>query len=225
SSDKPSEPGIPHGNPDSDSGAAAKCPGTGTSHRLVQLLATTAEQQLRHHHQHHHHHHHHHNEVVVGDPSKDPLGMSTGNNNNPGNNGPGCPSAHSSLTERHKILHRLLQEGSPSDATTTTATTTAVTPTEQEKKENPVGNSVGNSVGNITEGEKKKESKDHQLLRYLLHKDEKEAAAATGMGLEDVKVKAEKGEAPEAPAPPCPGSGVPKIPAPGEEVKMEAQGQ
>nr|1FM6_B Chain B, STEROID RECEPTOR COACTIVATOR [synthetic construct]1FM6_E Chain E, STEROID RECEPTOR COACTIVATOR [synthetic construct]1FM6_V Chain V, STEROID RECEPTOR COACTIVATOR [synthetic construct]1FM6_Y Chain Y, STEROID RECEPTOR COACTIVATOR [synthetic construct]1FM9_B Chain B, STEROID RECEPTOR COACTIVATOR [synthetic construct]1FM9_E Chain E, STEROID RECEPTOR COACTIVATOR [synthetic construct]1K74_B Chain B, steroid receptor coactivator [synthetic construct]1K74_E Chain E, steroid receptor coact len=25
-----------------------------------------------------------------------------------------CPSSHSSLTERHKILHRLLQEGSPS---------------------------------------------------------------------------------------------------------------
>ncbi|NXM63023.1 NCOA1 protein, partial [Illadopsis cleaveri] len=189
SSDKPSEPGIPHGS----DGDGAKCP-TGTSHRLVQLLASTAEQQLRHH-QHHQHH------AEAGDPGKDPLGISSGNP-------PACPSAHSSLTERHKILHRLLQEGSPSD----------ITALEQDKKENPGGNPGGNAA----EAEKKKESKDHQLLRYLLDKDEKEAG--TGLSLDDVKVKAEKGEATEAPpCPAAPGS-VPKIPA-GEEVKMEAQGQ
>ncbi|NXD31847.1 NCOA1 protein, partial [Spelaeornis formosus] len=168
--EKTPEPGITHGSDGSDAKA--------TSQRLVQLLASTAEQQLRHH----------------GDTeSKDSLGI-------PGNSGgiPACPSSHSSLTERHKILHRLLQEGSPSDIP------------EQERKDSS-GN-VGN-VGN--EAEKKKESKDHQLLRYLLDKEEKEPGA---LGLDDIKVKVEKGEAAE----PCPG--IPKIP-PGDEVKVEAQGQ
>ncbi|NWT77352.1 NCOA1 protein, partial [Prunella himalayana] len=192
---KTPEPGIPDG-------ADGKCP-QGTSHRLVQLLASTAEQQLRHH----------------GDAdaaSKDSLACA----GVPGSAGPApaCPSSHSSLTERHKILHRLLQEGSPSDIPALAG--------EQEKKENPSsGNSIGNSVvgnsvvGNsgAAEAEKKKESKDHQLLRYLLDKDEKESAAPAALSLEDVKVKVEKGEAAEA----CP-AGVPKIP---DEVKMEAPGQ
>ncbi|XP_039578154.1 nuclear receptor coactivator 1-like, partial [Passer montanus] len=43
--EKPPEPGTPHGP---EAGDAGKCP-QGTSHRLVQLLASTAEQQLRHH--------------------------------------------------------------------------------------------------------------------------------------------------------------------------------
>ncbi|NXQ62859.1 NCOA1 protein, partial [Anthoscopus minutus] len=153
-----------------------KCP-QGTSQRLVQLLASTAEQQLRH----------------RGDPeSKDSLGTL-------GNCGsaPPCPSSHSSLTERHKILHRLLQEGSPTDLGSL-----------EEKKEN-LGN-FGNAEG---AGERKKESKDHQLLRYLLDKDEKEAAT------DDVKVKLEKGEGAE----PCPAA-IPKIPG-GEDGKGEAQGQ
>lgn len=181
-------PGIPHGSDGAD--GAAKCP-QATSQKLVQLLATTAEQQLRHHH-----------EV---ENSKDSLGMA-------GNSGgiSTCPSSHSSLTERHKILHRLLQEGSPSDIT-------ALVTQEQEKKENP-GNNSGNS-GGVSEAEKKKESKDHQLLRYLLDKDEKEAAAP-GLSLEDVKVKVEKVE---EPCPTAPGT-IPKGPV-GEEVKMEAQGQ
>ncbi|NXE71163.1 NCOA1 protein, partial [Calcarius ornatus] len=194
--DKPSEPGIPHGSEGGDS--TGKCP-QGTSHRLVQLLASTAEQQLRHH------------AEAADAVSKDSLACAAV----PGNPAPAaaaapCPSSHSSLTERHKILHRLLQEGSPSDV-----------PNEQDKKENPGGNSGGNSGGN--EAEKKKESKDHQLLRYLLDKDEKEAAAAApGLSLDDVKVKVEKGEAAEAcPAPPA---AIPKIPA-GDEVKMEAPGQ
>ncbi|NWH91290.1 NCOA1 protein, partial [Aegithalos caudatus] len=184
--DKSSEGGIPPGSEIPDS----KCP-SGTSQRLVQLLASTAEQQLR-----------QHAENGGADVPKDPLGMT-------GNAAPApCPSAHSSLTERHKILHRLLQEGSPTD-------------TEQEKKENAAGNAAG-TVGDGG-GEKKKESKDHQLLRYLLDKDEKEAGTAPGLSLDDVKVKAEKGEAPEVP-PPCavPAGNVPKIP---EEVKVEGQGQ
>ncbi|XP_063009462.1 nuclear receptor coactivator 1-like [Melospiza melodia melodia] len=217
--DKASEPGIPHGSEggggggDGSATSSGKCP-QGTSHRLVQLLASTAEQQLRHHHD-------------ADTSSKDSLACAgIAGSSAPA---PPCPSSHSSLTERHKILHRLLQEGSPSDAA------------EPDKKENcGVGNSgvgscgVGNSgVGScgggscgMAEAEKKKESKDHQLLRYLLDKDEKEAgaaaAAAPGISLDDVKVKVEKGEAAEAcPAPPA---GVAKIPA-GDEVKMEAPGQ
>ncbi|NWZ36648.1 NCOA1 protein, partial [Brachypodius atriceps] len=173
-SDKSSEPGIPHG---SDADSTPKCP-TGTSHRLVQLLASTAEQQLRQH------------AENAADP-KDSLGI-VGNSGAPPPPPP-CPSAHSSLTERHKILHRLLQEGSPSD----------ITALEQEKKESSAGNPGGNCPG--MDGDKKKDSKDHQLLRYLLDKDEKEAGAAPGISLDDVKVKAEKGEAAsEAAPPPCP---------------------
>ncbi|NXM19072.1 NCOA1 protein, partial [Ploceus nigricollis] len=191
--EKTPEPGIPHASEGGD--GAGKCP-QGTSHRLVQLLASTAEQQLRHH-------------ADADTSSKDSLACA----GIPGNSGPApaCPSSHSSLTERHKILHRLLQEGSPSDI--------SALATEQEKKENS-GNS-GNS--GAAEAEKKKESKDHQLLRYLLDKDEKEPGAAPALSLDDVKVKVEKGEAAE-PCPAAPAAAVPKIPA-GDEVKMEAQGQ
>ncbi|NWS36865.1 NCOA1 protein, partial [Polioptila caerulea] len=168
-------------------GEPAKCP-QATSHRLVQLLASTAEQQLR-----------HHAEAEAG--SKDSLATAAVPPVVPV---PPCPSSHSSLTERHKILHRLLQEGSPSDVPALAA--------EQDKKE---------SAGEAPE--KKKDSKDHQLLRYLLDKDEKELAAAAPpapapLSLDDVKVKVEKAEAPE----PCPA--LPKA-APGDEVKLEAQGQ
>ncbi|NWR04667.1 NCOA1 protein, partial [Paradoxornis webbianus] len=194
--EKPPEPGIPHGS-DGGGGDGAKCP-SGTSHRLVQLLASTAEQQLRHHHHQHQHQHHQHHHQHGAEEAKDPLGMPAGNAT-PAPPPPPCPSAHSSLTERHKILHRLLQEGSPSDAGALE---------HEGRKENPGGSAA--------EAEKKKESKDHQLLRYLLDKDEKEAAP--GLSLDDVKVKAEKGEAAEAA--PGPAGGAAKAPA-GEEVKVE----
>ncbi|NWS82622.1 NCOA1 protein, partial [Toxostoma redivivum] len=188
---------IPHGSEGSD----GKCP-QATSQRLVQLLASTAEQQLRHH-------------ADADTSSKDSLACA-GIPGNSGNSGNSCPSSHSSLTERHKILHRLLQEGSPSD----------VPGLEQDKKENCGGNCGGNSSGNSGgngggEGEKKKEGKDHQLLRYLLDKDEKEAGSAgtagagAGLSLDDVKVKVEKGEGAEA---------APKIPD-GNDGKGEAPGQ
>ncbi|XP_016152527.1 PREDICTED: LOW QUALITY PROTEIN: nuclear receptor coactivator 1-like, partial [Ficedula albicollis] len=185
----PENPGIPHG---STEGSDAKCP-QATSHRLVQLLASTAEQQLRHH-------------ADADTSSKDSLACAGIAGNSAGNS---CPSSHSSLTERHKILHRLLQEGSPSDVP-------GLAP-EQDKKENPGGNSSAGAA----EAEKKKESKDHQLLRYLLDKDEKEAAAAPALSLDDVKVKVEKGEAAE----PCPAAPAAHKMAAGEEGKMEAQGQ
>ncbi|NXH34106.1 NCOA1 protein, partial [Myiagra hebetior] len=188
---KTPEPGIPHGS-DGD----AKCP-QATSHKLVQLLANTAEQQLRH--------------ADADTSSKDSLACAgTGN---PA--GSSCPASHSSLTERHKILHRLLQEGSPSDITTLAM--------EHEKKENPAGNCTAAAAeGAKMEAEKKKEAKDHQLLRYLLDKDEKELGAAPALSLEDVKVKVEKTEPMEpCPAAPAP---LPKAPA-GDEVKLETQGQ
>ncbi|NWZ99692.1 NCOA1 protein, partial [Nesospiza acunhae] len=199
--DKTPEPGIPHGSEAGGDGGGGKCP-QGTSHRLVQLLASTAEQQLRHH-------------ADADTSSKDSLACAA----IPGSSlpaAPSCPSSHSSLTERHKILHRLLQEGSPSDMPGLAA--------EQDKKENSGGggNSGGGSAA-AAEADKKKESKDHQLLRYLLDKDEKEpAAAAPGLSLDDVKVKVEKGEAAEA----CPAApaALPKIPA-ADEVKVEAPGQ
>ncbi|NXR29319.1 NCOA1 protein, partial [Cinclus mexicanus] len=198
--EKTPEPGIPHGSDGSDS----KCP-QATSHRLVQLLASTAEQQLRHH-------------ADADTSSKDSLACAGIAGNSAGNSaGSSCPSSHSSLTERHKILHRLLQEGSPTDVPGLAA--------EQEKKENPPGGNCGGNCGGAhpgtPEAEKKKESKDHQLLRYLLDKDEKELGTPA-LSLDDVKVKVEKGEAME----PCPAApaAIPKIPA-GDEVKMEAQGQ
>ncbi|NWW09096.1 NCOA1 protein, partial [Oreocharis arfaki] len=187
----PPEPGIPHGS-DGD----GKCPQS-TSHKLVQLLASTAEQQLRH--------------ADADTSSKDSLACAgTGAASSSGSSS--CPSSHSSLTERHKILHRLLQEGSPSDLTALAM--------EHEKKESPAGScGAAPADGVKTEAEKKKEAKDHQLLRYLLDKDEKEPAAAPALSLEDVKVKAEKAEpCPAAPAP------LPKAPA-ADEVKLETQGQ
>ncbi|NXB99621.1 NCOA1 protein, partial [Orthonyx spaldingii] len=191
---KTPEPGMPHGS-DGD----AKCP-QASSHKLVQLLASTAEQQLRH--------------ADADTSSKDSLACAgTGAGNAAGNS---CPSSHSSLTERHKILHRLLQEGSPSDITSLAM--------EHEKKESGAGN-AGAAPGphpGTPEAEKKKEAKDHQLLRYLLDKDEKELGAAPALSLDDVKVKVEKAEPMEpCPAAPAP---LPKGPA-GDDVKMEAQGQ
>ncbi|KAF4805313.1 nuclear receptor coactivator 1 [Turdus rufiventris] len=190
--EKAPEPGLAHGA----DGSEAKCP-QATSHRLVQLLASTAEQQLRHH-------------ADADTSSKDALACA-GIAGNPAGNS--CPSSHSSLTERHKILHRLLQEGSPSDVP-------GLAP-EQDKKENPGGNAGGNAGAHpgTPETEKKKESKDHQLLRYLLDKDEKELGAAPALSLDDVKVKVEKGEAAE----PCPAPSA-KGPA-GDEAKAEPQGQ
>ncbi|XP_074144467.1 nuclear receptor coactivator 1 isoform X5 [Sminthopsis crassicaudata] len=178
-----------------------------TSHKLVQLLATTAEQQLRH--------------TDADTSGKDALscsGTSTSTANNSSSSGNTCPSSHSSLTERHKILHRLLQEGSPSDITTLSV--------EHDKKDNG-SSSVSNQVpGNSNiklelEASKKKESKDHQLLRYLLDKDEKDLRAAPTLSLDDVKVKVEKKEQMD----PCNTTPTPLTkPAP-EEIKLESQNQ
>ncbi|XP_061317087.1 nuclear receptor coactivator 1 isoform X5 [Pezoporus flaviventris] len=183
-----------------------------TSHKLVQLLATTAEQQLRH--------------ADADTSCKDSLvcagtGATLASSNPPSST---CPSSHSSLTERHKILHRLLQEGSPSDLTSLAM--------EHEKKESTSNPTTTPTAHNQLPGNpdiklepdtlKKKDVKDHQLLRYLLDKDEKELAAAPALSLDDVKVKVEKTEQME----PCNTAPVPLAKPPAaEEVKLETQGQ
>ncbi|CAI9579998.1 unnamed protein product [Staurois parvus] len=145
-----------------------------SSQKLVQLLATTAESKLR-----------------DGDPTfRDPLTCPVVSNSSCGSSTTGtCPSSHSSLTERHKILHRLLQEGSPSDINTLSI--------DHDKKCSGSNNSqTQGSASDIKMepySEKKKDSKD-QLLRNLLDKDEKEVKPPPALSLDDVKVKVEKTE-------------------------------
>ncbi|NXK79410.1 NCOA1 protein, partial [Amazona guildingii] len=207
---KPLDSGMLHTG-DRLSEGDSKC-SQATSHKLVQLLATTAEQQLRH--------------ADADTSCKDSLvcagtGASLASSNPPSST---CPSSHSSLTERHKILHRLLQEGSPSDLTSLAM--------EHEKKESTSNPTTTPAAHNQLPGNpdiklepdtlKKKDVKDHQLLRYLLDKDEKELAAAPALSLDDVKVKVEKTEQME----PCNTAPVPLAKPPAaEEVKLETQGQ
>lgn len=203
---KPLDSGLLHNNDRLSDGDSKY---SQTSHKLVQLLTTTAEQQLRH--------------ADIDTSCKDVLsctGTSGSASTNP--SGGTCPSSHSSLTERHKILHRLLQEGSPSDITTLSV--------EPEKKDSAstsaAGPVPGQAPGNTSiklelDASKKKESKDHQLLRYLLDKDEKDLRSTPNLSLDDVKVKVEKKEQMD----PCNTNPTPMTkPAP-EEVKLEAQSQ
>ncbi|XP_049981790.1 nuclear receptor coactivator 1 isoform X2 [Alexandromys fortis] len=202
---KPLDSGLMHNNDRLSDGDSKY---SQTSHKLVQLLTTTAEQQLRH--------------ADIDTSCKDVLsctGTSSSASTNP--SGGTCPSSHSSLTERHKILHRLLQEGSPSDITTLSV--------EPEKKDSASTSAVsvpGQAPGNASiklelDASKKKESKDHQLLRYLLDKDEKDLRSTPNLSLDDVKVKVEKKEQMD----PCNTNPTPMTkPAP-EEVKLESQSQ
>ncbi|XP_028581052.2 nuclear receptor coactivator 1 isoform X1 [Podarcis muralis] len=207
---KPVEPGLLHGGERLSEGDHKGM--QATSHKLVQLLATTAQEQLRH--------------ADVDTSCKEPLSC-TGSSGTPASGNPvgsACPSSHSSLTERHKILHRLLQEGSPSDMGSLAAM-------EQEKKDSGGPGAAAPALQSQAPGApdarleadaaKKKESKDNQLLRYLLDKDEKELASNPTLSLDDVKVK----ENPEQ-LEPCgvAQSLLAKPPAP-EEGKLQPQSQ
>uniref|UniRef100_A0A8C2BPB8 Nuclear receptor coactivator 1 n=1 Tax=Cyprinus carpio TaxID=7962 RepID=A0A8C2BPB8_CYPCA len=91
-----------------------------------------------------------------------------------------CPASHSSLTERHKILHRLLQDSSPADAGKE----------PDIKKESP----TSPNAALVARGHGK-ETQDHQLLRFLLDTDEKDLEdlpPPAVFSLHTVKVKAEK---------------------------------
>nr|XP_033795761.1 nuclear receptor coactivator 1 isoform X2 [Geotrypetes seraphini] len=199
--------GLLHSTDRLSEGDSRNSPAT-PSHKLVQLLATTAEQQLRH--------------ADADTSCRDVLsctGTSHSGSSNLSNNS--CPSSHSSLTERHKILHRLLQEGSPSDISTLSL--------EQDRKDSGTVSASAPSQTPMSTPEikpepetaKKKETKDHQLLRYLLDKDEKELGATPSLSLEDVKVKVEKTEQMD----PCHPTPTPLPKSVQEEVKLECQNQ
>ncbi|KAF7651315.1 hypothetical protein LDENG_00112460 [Lucifuga dentata] len=84
---------------------------------------------------------------------------------------PQCPASHSTLTERHKILHRLLQDSSPSDTSTTTTAEEGINSKEAEIKKDSPASPV------VTTGLSRSSStgpQDHQLLRFLLDTDEKD---------------------------------------------------
>ncbi|XP_069461784.1 nuclear receptor coactivator 1 isoform X2 [Ambystoma mexicanum] len=181
-----------------------KCPQTSSSHRLVKLLATTAEQQLR--------------LADVDTSCRDPLSCTGSSNSTCSNSSSGtCPSSHSSLTERHKILHRLLQEGSPSDISTLSL--------DNDKKDSGSGLAHASSQTSANppnvkleqDTAKKKETKDHQLLRVLLDKEEKELSAGPTLSLDDVKIKVEKTEQIETCLP------APLTKSVQEDVKLETQ--
>uniref|UniRef100_A0A2K6FTY3 Nuclear receptor coactivator 1 n=1 Tax=Propithecus coquereli TaxID=379532 RepID=A0A2K6FTY3_PROCO len=203
---KPLDSGLVHNNDRLSDGDSKY---SQTSHKLVQLLTTTAEQQLRH--------------ADIDASCKDVLSCTgTSNSASANSSGGSCPSSHSSLTERHKILHRLLQEGSPSDITTL-----SVEPDKKDSASTSVsvtGQAQGNSSIKLElDASKKKESKDHQLLRYLLDKDEKDLRSTPNLSLDDVKVKVEKKEQMD----PCNTNPTPMTnpkPAP-EEIKLESQNQ
>ncbi|XP_062979791.1 LOW QUALITY PROTEIN: nuclear receptor coactivator 1 [Elgaria multicarinata webbii] len=206
----PLDSGLLHGG-DRLSEGESKCLQV-TSHKLVQLLASTAQEQLRH--------------TDADTSCKEPLSC-TGASGAPASGNPvgsACPSSHSSLTERHKILHRLLQEGSPSDIGNLSM--------EHDKKDGAPGGAgaaappQGQAPGTVdvrleADAAKKKDSKDHQLLRYLLDNDDKELVSNPTLSLEDVKVK----ESTEH-LDPC--SAAPALltkPSAQEEAKLQPQGQ
>ncbi|XP_030776773.1 nuclear receptor coactivator 1 isoform X1 [Rhinopithecus roxellana] len=204
SDSKPLDSGLLHNNDRLSDGDSKY---SQTSHKLVQLLTTTAEQQLRH--------------ADIDTSCKDVLSCTgTSNSASANSSGGSCPSSHSSLTERHKILHRLLQEGSPSDITTL-----SVEPDKKDSASTSVsvtGQVQGNSSIKLElDASKKKESKDHQLLRYLLDKDEKDLRSTPNLSLDDVKVKVEKKEQMD----PCNTNPTPMTKPTPEEIKLEAQSQ
>uniref|UniRef100_A0A665V314 Nuclear receptor coactivator 1 n=1 Tax=Echeneis naucrates TaxID=173247 RepID=A0A665V314_ECHNA len=117
---------------------------------------------------------------------------------------PQCPASHSTLTERHKILHRLLQDNSPNDASTIAED--GVHKNEIEiKKEPPASPALTTSAPKSSS----REPQDHQLLRFLLDTDEKDLGdlpPPSALSLQTVRVKVEKRVSGEGV--PCLGSAV-----------------
>ncbi|XP_060770210.1 nuclear receptor coactivator 1 isoform X3 [Neoarius graeffei] len=94
-----------------------------------------------------------------------------------------CPASHSTLTERHKILHRLLQD-SPVDGANET----------EIKKELSASSPRPGLVLPLAMGNAKQQQ-DHQLLRFLLDTDENDLVdlpPPAMLSLDTVRVKAEK---------------------------------
>ncbi|KAB5517277.1 hypothetical protein PHYPO_G00187800 [Pangasianodon hypophthalmus] len=101
-----------------------------------------------------------------------------------------CPASHSTLTERHKILHRLLQDSSPADGTT-----------EPEIKKELLASSPRSGLVLPPGLGSTKQQQDHQLLRFLLDTDEKDLVdlpPPAVLSLDTVRVKAEKKQGDES---------------------------
>ncbi|XP_064196316.1 nuclear receptor coactivator 1 [Anguilla rostrata] len=102
-----------------------------------------------------------------------------------------CPASHSSLTERHKILHRLLQDSSPSE------------PAEGVKKEPQLKKeSAGSPGGGTGAKDASDQHQDHQLLRFLLDTDEKDLEnlpPPATLSLQTIRVKTERKSSTETP--------------------------
>lgn len=83
---------------------------------------------------------------------------------------PQCPASHSSLTERHKILHKLLLDSSPNDASPTATAEDGFNKNNFDiKKEPPASPALSTTPHKAGS----REPQDHQLLRFLLDTDEK----------------------------------------------------
>ncbi|XP_038128727.1 nuclear receptor coactivator 1 [Cyprinodon tularosa] len=117
-----------------------------------------------------------------------------------------CPASHSSLTERHKILHRLLQDSSPND-TAAAASEVGGNKNEVEIKKEPPASPA---PGTAPHKPNPREPRDHQLLRFLLDTDEKDLGdlpPPSALSLQTVRVKVEKRASSEGLT--CSGSSVP----------------
>ncbi|KAG9347571.1 hypothetical protein JZ751_005140 [Albula glossodonta] len=104
-----------------------------------------------------------------------------------------CPASHSSLTERHKILHRLLQDSSPSEPTD------GVKKEPQVKKEPPASPVA---TGPVAKDGPEQQHQDHQLLRFLLDTDEKDLGnlpPPAALSLQTIRVKTERKGSTETP--------------------------
>uniref|UniRef100_A0A7N8X0D0 Nuclear receptor coactivator 1 n=1 Tax=Mastacembelus armatus TaxID=205130 RepID=A0A7N8X0D0_9TELE len=102
---------------------------------------------------------------------------------------PQCPASHSTLTERHKILHRLLQDSSPSDGTC--ATEEGNKNEVEIKRELPVIAVLTTALPKSSS----REPQDHQLLRFLLDTDEKDLGdlpPPSVLSLQTIRLKMEK---------------------------------
>ncbi|KAF6723185.1 Nuclear receptor coactivator 1 [Oryzias melastigma] len=113
---------------------------------------------------------------------KAPLQDSSGADKNPPTQ---CPASHSSLTERHKILHRLLQDNSPGDASPPPEDGLSI------KREPPTSPTPSAAPPRSAS----REPQDHQLLRFLLDTDEKDLGdlpPPSALNLQTVRVKVEK---------------------------------
>ncbi|XP_034018455.1 nuclear receptor coactivator 1 [Thalassophryne amazonica] len=100
---------------------------------------------------------------------------------------PHCPASHSTLTERHKILHRLLQDNDSSSTIEDEINTKDI----DIKKEMPASPNFAMALPKCSG----REPQDHQLLRFLLDTDEKEIEdlPPSALNLEIIKVKTVKG--------------------------------